>query len=103
MGSVVSLTVRDICLYGQLSEPLNNQVEKIENSVQRYSTYSSRMAPLLEFIGEIHGFCSSIQKSRKALSAVSASFLFGLPSHLPSCIQEAHKALYPNDRATLWS
>ena len=103
MGSVVSLTVRDICLYGQLSEPLNNQVEKIENSVQRYSTYSSRMAPLLEFIGEMHGFCSSIQKSRKALSAVSASFLFGLLSHLPSCTQEAHKALYPNDRATLWS
>ena len=84
MGGVVSLTrigldARDIHLYGRLSGPLNDQVlrrVRIEESVQRYSTYGSGKIPLLLFIGKVSGFCLSVQKSRKALSAVSASFLF---------------------------
>ena len=46
--------------------------------MQRYSTYGSGKAPLLVFTGKVSGFGLSVQKSRKALSAVSASFLFGV-------------------------
>ena len=72
----IGLDARDIHLYGRLSGPLNDHIlgcVRIEESVGRYSTYGSGKASLLEFIGD---FCPSVQKSRKALSAVSASFLF---------------------------
>ena len=77
----IGLDARDIHLYGRLSGPLNDHIlqhVRIGKSVRRHSTYGSGKVPLLVFIGKVPGFCLSVQKSRKALSAVSASFLFGV-------------------------